>query len=294
MKLTGIVLKEVKIKGKKIIPGSANRNGPGNADLVFDEEDIKESSTTNLYELLKQKLPGFRVVYDRGFPTAKLNNHMVVIHIDGGGLPLQMDIPLTVDNLVDELNTFQVVQFKGMEVMYSEKNMTRYLYPRINWINHPWIGSEREKIPLSEDTLRRGDGDLLIPWYYRSEYKPGYLEQRVNLITNSPPDVATIEITTKNGNGWYRNRAPSVVTYRPLPVMRPLQFYRPKYSLAPGAVIEPDYRATLHWEPNINTDANGRARVSFYTSDIAGKYTITVSGVDATGGIGDSQIKINK
>jgi hypothetical protein len=294
IKYNGIVLKEVKIKGKKIIPGSANRNGPGNADLVFDEEDIKESSTTNLYELLKQKLPGFRVVYDRGFPTAKLNNHMVVIHIDGGGLPLQMDIPLTVDNLVDELNTFQVVQFKGMEVMYSEKNMTRYLYPRINWINHPWIGSEREKIPLSEDTLRRGDGDLLIPWYYRSEYKPGYLEQRVNLITNSPPDVATIEITTKNGNGWYRNRAPSVVTYRPLPVMRSLQFYRPKYSLAPGAVIEPDYRATLHWEPNINTDANGRARVSFYTSDIAGKYTITVSGVDATGGIGDSQIKINK
>jgi uncharacterized protein YfaS (alpha-2-macroglobulin family) len=49
----------------------------------------------------------------------------------------------------------------------------------------------------------------------------------------------------------------------------------------------------LHWEPNISTDANGKAKVSFYTSDIAGKYTVTVSGVDVTGGIGDSQIKIN-
>ncbi|NNU34369.1 hypothetical protein HK413_09865 [Mucilaginibacter sp. S1162] len=62
--------------------------------------------------------------------------------------------------------------------------------------------------------------------------------------------------------------------------------------LIPGAAIKPDYRATLYWEPNITTDQNGKAKVSFYTSDIASKYTVTVAGVDVTGWIGDSQIKI--
>ncbi|NNU34368.1 hypothetical protein HK413_09860 [Mucilaginibacter sp. S1162] len=52
-------------------------------------------------------------------------------------------------------------------------------------------------------------------------------------MTNKTPDFASIDITTKNGNGWFKNLAPSVVTYRPLPVMRPMQFYSPKYNVDP-------------------------------------------------------------
>ena len=109
-----------------------------------------------------------------------------------------------------------------------------------------------------------------------------------------PPDfdIARIEITTVNGKGWFRDTKPATITYRPLPLMYPQQFYSPKYKVASNVTV-PDYRATLYWEPNINTDQNGKARVSFYTSDIKDKYTIKISGIDTNGGIGDGSFKLN-
>ncbi len=128
--------------------------------------------------------------------------------------------------------------------------------------------------------------------FYESGYKPAYLERRVNILTNATREIAVITITTANHLGYFRNESPSTVTYRPLPIMHPQQFYSPKYNTAPGAVIVPDYRATLYWEPNIVTDQNGKAKVYFYTSDINGKYTIKVAGVDIAGAIGDGTFKI--
>jgi len=113
------------------------------------------------------------------------------------------------------------------------------------------------------------------------------------VLTNFSRDIAVVLITTKKGSGWYKNRAPSVVTYRPLPVMYPQQFYSPKYNVASNVTV-PDYRATLYWEPNISTDQNGKARLSFYTSDVKGKYTIKIAGTDASGGIGDGSFKLNE
>jgi hypothetical protein len=108
-------------------------------------------------------------------------------------------------------------------------------------------------------------------------------------------DLAVIDITTKNGTGGDMGyKQPDVATYRPLPVMEPTQFYSPKYNITPSSVTEPDYRSTLYWEPNITTNQNGKANVSFYTSDIKGAYTIKVSGVDVNGGIGDGTFKINQ
>ncbi|NNU33972.1 hypothetical protein HK413_07055 [Mucilaginibacter sp. S1162] len=105
---------------------------------------------------------------------------------------------------------------------------------------------------------------------------------------------AKIYVTTTNGLAKWMPAKPGTTTYRPLPILYPQQFYRPKYNVAQPAGSDADYRSTLHWEPNITTDANGKAKVSFYTSDITGKYTVTVAGVDVSGWIGDSQIKINK
>ncbi|MES2809446.1 MAG: carboxypeptidase-like regulatory domain-containing protein, partial [Bacteroidota bacterium] len=296
LKLTGHVLKEVKIKSRKVIPGSFNRNGDDRVDLSFDEEDIKESAVMNLYQLLKQKLPGLKVVDEKGLPTLVYNKHMVVIHIDGGGLPIMLGANPGVEELEEELSKFQIAQFKGMEVMYSEKNMVRYLMQRSFWINPHFKG---DVMARSADSLKTGywedDGDRaygIIPWIYAPGYRPSYLEARVNVKTNNPPDIMAIDITTHAGNGWYRNRAPGVVTYRPLPVMRPQQFYSPKYNVA-STIIEPDFRSTLYWAPDVTTDQNGKAKVSFYTSDNKGKFTIKVAGVDAGGGIGDATTKIN-
>jgi hypothetical protein len=256
IKMTGIVLKEVKIKQKKIIQKSMNPLGPGESDLAFDEKDIKESGTMNLYELLKQKIPGFKV--DRDFSTEygkvavgkdyavpKINNYKTNIKIDGRPLPLFIDDVYSVEEYIAEMSEIQIVNLTGIEMLQSNPHM---------------------------DRLKA----LLDP------KRPAVW-----------PVMPTIVITTRDGNGWFKSGTPGVVTYRPLPLMRPQQFYSPKYKAEPETVLVPDYRATLHWEPNISTDQNGKAKVSFYTSDITGKYTVTVAGVDVTGWIGDAQIKIN-
>jgi hypothetical protein len=51
-----------------------------------------------------------------------------------------------------------------------------------------------------------------------------------------------------------------------------------------------DYRNTLYWNPEIKTDENGEANISFYTSDEKGKFLITIEGVGERGEIGSKRI----
>jgi hypothetical protein len=281
LKLTGIVLKEVQIKDKKIIKGTLNRFGPGYADLIYDEEDIKKSATTNLYELLAQKIPGFRVrgawgilFKGRGMavPIIVFNGYATDIRIDGWPLTVDVDIDLP-SPPPDGFNTDAVIALDPL--MYSDKYHPTFTTGLVENANSDVINA------LSEYKL---PGIIGVEIAYSRKYTN-------RLIPQPPYDIAIIEITTKGGHGWYRDRPANITTYRPLPVLKPQEFYSPRYKVAP-AVIEPDYRSTIHWEPNISTDQNGKAKVSFYTSDITGKYTIKIAGIDATGGIGDGTFKV--
>jgi len=60
-------------------------------------------------------------------------------------------------------------------------------------------------------------------------------------------------------------------------------FYKPLYN-TPKDLNKPDYRSTIHWEPNIVTDAKGEATVSFYNADPKTSGRIVVEGLKATGG----------
>ncbi|MGY4384869.1 hypothetical protein ACVWYN_001903 [Pedobacter sp. UYP24] len=288
LRQTGIGLKEVNIQAKKIIKDSQNRNGPGNADLIFDEKDIKESGVMNLYQLIKQKLPGLTITFEDNLPTLRLNKYIVTIEVDGGGLPLFLNGSPRIEDLKEALSEFQIAQFQGMEVMYSRKYMFRYQKPGVP-------NFTAQAIADSENSLRSGELEPDGPFYSPGFKGGGYLEARVNVKTNKVREIAVIGITTKNKVGYYKSLMPDVVTYRPLPILYPVQFYSPKYLGNPADMAEPDYRSTIYWEPNIITDANGRARLSFYTSDIKGNYTISMEGHGADGSVGSlrQKIKVN-
>jgi hypothetical protein len=51
-----------------------------------------------------------------------------------------------------------------------------------------------------------------------------------------------------------------------------------------------DFRNTLYWNPEVKTDENGEADISFYTSDEKGKFLITIEGVGARGETGSKKI----
>jgi hypothetical protein len=65
------------------------------------------------------------------------------------------------------------------------------------------------------------------------------------------------------------------------------EFFSPVYETAEQAASRvPDFRNVLYWTPEVKTDKNGSARLSFFTSDIKGKYVATLQGIDENGNAG--------
>jgi len=60
-------------------------------------------------------------------------------------------------------------------------------------------------------------------------------------------------------------------------------FYAPNYEKKEPEHIKPDYRTTLFWEPNINIDTDGKAKLQFFTSDRYSQYRVLVQGVTTKG-----------
>jgi uncharacterized protein YfaS (alpha-2-macroglobulin family) len=65
------------------------------------------------------------------------------------------------------------------------------------------------------------------------------------------------------------------------------EFYSPVYgSQEQVGSREPDFRNLLFWSPEVNTNASGKKQISFYTSDVKGKYVVVVQGITADGKAG--------
>ncbi|MGB3780745.1 MAG: TonB-dependent receptor plug domain-containing protein [Tunicatimonas sp.] len=61
------------------------------------------------------------------------------------------------------------------------------------------------------------------------------------------------------------------------------EFYAPRYGTQKPEHVKPDIRSTLFWEPDIVFDQEGKATVSFYTSDQLGTYEMYLEGITAQG-----------
>lgn len=65
------------------------------------------------------------------------------------------------------------------------------------------------------------------------------------------------------------------------------EFYAPKYDTPVNMQSRiPDFRNLLHWAPDVKTDAQGKAQISFYTSDQVGHYRVIVQGMTKNGLVG--------
>ncbi len=274
----GHILKEVKIKAKKIIKDSQNLNGPGEADIILDEKDMEAAGKKTLLQLLQENVKGFKIgvvkqdwffIQDVKIPIELhqgmvvsgphewyfINDKPVKVYIDGISVT---DIYPNTDaeilrysdcftNLVNYLNGHSAEDIKGIEVDVSDKYTSTYV----------------------------------------TRHVPMWLQFNTN-----PDDVAFIEITTRSGHGPVIDNTPGMYLYKPLPFIVPKQFYSPRYTVKNKDTIK-DYRSTIFWAPYVLTDKEGKATVSFYASDKRGTYTVIVEGTDGNGAIGSQRSKIN-
>jgi hypothetical protein len=252
----GQMLKEVTIKEKKIVKGSKNLNGPGEADQILDEEEMKKADKMTLANLLEQKVKGFNTgYYPSRAPTRqsyRIYNSEVRFIIDGmdldffyeGGPETPIDLKRYY-YMRQYLNYFSAEDIIGIEVMYNPRYNDRYFinfYPQL--LAHP--------------------------------------------------PYAFIEITTRSKKGPFMQITPGTYLHKTLAFTLPKQFYSPKYTVKNKTVaIGTDMRSTIHWEPNIITDKDGKVTVSFYSADKPSAYTIIVEGINVDSGAGYLRQKLN-
>ncbi|HVX00212.1 MAG TPA: carboxypeptidase regulatory-like domain-containing protein, partial [Candidatus Babeliaceae bacterium] len=115
--LAGHVLRTVEVKAKKAIPNSYNINGPGEADIVLDQSDIKKYGNISLYDFLRQHILGLNIMDTSG----SLNGYDVHFIIEG------MTLQYISDNIkTDPLNALTTYDIKGIEIMYSSQYVNGY------------------------------------------------------------------------------------------------------------------------------------------------------------------------
>lgn len=86
-----------------------------------------------------------------------------------------------------------------------------------------------------------------------------------------------------------------VLDYEGMQLQR--EFFSPVYETEQQQKNRvPDFRNVLYWAPNVNTDAEGKAKVSFYTADKPGKYAVVLQGLTADGQAGsyNSTFEVSK
>ncbi len=275
----GHLLTEVKINEKKIVKQSHNLNGPGEADQVFDEQDMLKAGKMTLGDLLKEKVKGFNVGM-----SPPVNLKMVHPSSKGGiGKPSRLSYRVNDKEMClifDGIDVDHVDIYEPEEApIYGDKGRLRALQKYLDF----YTAEDIKGIEIMFNTR------------YNSSYGNQLLPTDVLADQKYPieADWSFIEITTRAGKGPYMRSTAGTYLYKPLPFTIPKDFYRPRYTVKnANSAIGTDLRSTIHWEPRVVTDKDGKATVSFFSADKAAGYTAIIEGSDLNGSFGYSRQKI--
>ena len=101
---------------------------------------------------------------------------------------------------------------------------------------------------------------------------PSFLENESHLEVYCLPVVS---FTTYSKA--YRGNPKGAIIFPFQGIYQAKEFYKPDYENSNSKI--PDNRTTIYWNPEIKIDSTGKAKVSFYNSDLKGEALIRVSGV---------------
>lgn len=96
-----------------------------------------------------------------------------------------------------------------------------------------------------------------------------------------------IIITSKTGRDAQRSsfQPTGILSITPKGISISKEFYKPVYDVSSDKQFQNDLRTTIHWEPGIVADKDGKAKFDFFTSDEAGTYRMIIEGIDFQGKI---------
>lgn len=309
----GNILNEVNIKAKKIIPESKNLNGPGEADQIIDEKELKKAGKVTLLDLIQKKIPGFNI----GSYTPPKREYPNSFSLAGY---LKRDYPqLTIDGakaLADKLVKFprphipwrQTYKVNFQEIHFIIDGMDLDYFFDDSQETIQIIGDD---IIIKPNDVQRLKFVTSFLEYFTAEDITGIELMRNRRYTGKydwkfdmVPDrmgqsnsVAYLEITTRAKKGPFMQITPGTYLFRTLPFTLARQFYSPRYTVKNKTTgMGTDLRSTIFWEPNVVTDKEGKATVSFFSADRAANYSVIIEGTDMNGqlGVGKQQIRLKE
>jgi len=108
------------------------------------------------------------------------------------------------------------------------------------------------------------------------------VKKGVNVLFGFYGSNGVLAIYTKEGSAFQKESV-RIPTLKTSGYDRPRKFRFPNYD-DQGVEHPVDYRARVYWNPDVVTDAStGTATVSFYTTDLPGKYNVIAEGVAQNG-----------
>lgn len=178
-------------------------------------------------------------------------------------------------------------RFNAMEEVLREY-VTPVNVRKQNGRYHLPVYDEPSKGFFNSDPLVLLDGVPLFDFNHLLQYDPLKVKKldvvsRRYFMGNMAFEGIVNFITYKgNMDGFELDPHTTVIDYQGLQLQR--EFYSPDYSQPSEALSHlPDYRQLLYWTADASTDKNGKRQLSFYTSDIPGRYTIVLQGITANG-----------
>ena len=95
-------------------------------------------------------------------------------------------------------------------------------------------------------------------------------------------------LTKRGGNNYDYSKDPvsGVTIQKRMGYNVAREFYAPKYDVNIPDHVRPDFRSTLHWQPNVRTDASGKASVTYWNTDAKATMRIIAEGVSTQGFVG--------
>lgn len=100
-------------------------------------------------------------------------------------------------------------------------------------------------------------------------------------------------VFTKAGD-FYPSNEPGLFNFPVRGFQKVREYYSPKYETPLQNQRQPDFRNLLYWNPSVQTDATGKATLSFYNSDDLTTWRIIAEGISKDGkpAIGNSEYTV--
>ena len=152
----------------------------------------------------------------------------------------------------------------------------RYCPPCYDADHYDWAAS----IPVNEiSNVKFYEAGSNLSKWVTPPPPPGALDPRKMFSPLVGIDALPVVSFTTYSNS-YRGNPKGAIVFPFQGIYKVREFYQPEYENNNNKI--PDNRITIYWNPEIKTDSTGKAKVSFYNSDLKGEALIRISSVSYT------------